>query len=89
MVKRVVTTSDLTVTSSNGKVDNNNSCAPSTSASTACFKELPVVQSICSASVKTVVSMDVGAIFSTQPTEESTSVEGREDVVKVVQLPKT
>ena len=33
--------------------------------------------------------MEVGANFSTQPTEESTSVEGREDVFKVVQLPKT
>ena len=33
--------------------------------------------------------MEVGANFSTQPTEESTSVEGREDVVKIVQSPKT
>ena len=82
-----VTTSDFTVTS-NSKVDRNSSCAPSTSASTVCFEELPVVQRICSAPVETVVSMEVGANFSTQPTEESTSVEGREDVVKVVQSPK-
>ena len=31
----------------------------------------------------------MGANFSTQPTKESTSVEGREDVVKVVQSLKT
>ena len=39
----VVTTSDFTVASSNGEVDRNSSCAPSTSASTACSEELPVV----------------------------------------------
>ena len=62
----VVTTSDFTVSSDN-KVDRNSSCTLSTSASTACSVELPVVQSNCSAPVETAVSMKVGANFSTQP----------------------
>ena len=82
----VVTTSDFTVTSSSGKVDRNSSCALSTSASTACSEELPVVQSISSAPVETAVSMEVGANFSTHPTDVRIL---REDVVKVLQSPKT
>ena len=82
----VAAPSDFTVTSSNGEVDRNGSCAPSTSASTVRSEELLVLHSICSASVETAVSMEVGANFSTHPTDVRIL---REDVVKVLQSPKT
>ena len=73
----VVTTSDFTVTSSNGTVDRNSSCALSTSASTACSEKLPIVQSICSVNVEAAVSMEMGANFSTQSMEVITFEMGR------------
>ena len=82
----VVTTSDFTVTSDN-KVDRNSSCTLSTSASTACSDELPVVQSICSAPVETAVSMEVGANQHSAYKRECLC--RKEEVVKAVQSLKT
>ena len=70
-----------------GEVDKDSSYAPSDSASTACSEELPKVQSICFDRVRTAVSREVGANSSTQPTEMSTSVKGREDAAKAKQSP--
>ena len=79
-------TSDFSATSGKCEVHGNSSCAPNSSASTACSEEPPVVQSVCYAPVEIEVAMEVSANFSTQPTEVSTSVEEREDAAKAEQL---
>lgn len=71
------------------EVNTNSSCVPSNSASTAFSGELPAVQSICSASVKTTVYMKEGANFNTQLAEVITFVEERKDTVESEQSPKT
>ena len=48
----VASTNDFTGTSGIGEVGRNSKCAPSTSSSTACSQELPVVRSTCSAPVE-------------------------------------
>ena len=70
-----------------GQVDKYSSGAPNTLASTVCFVGLLAVQSIFSAPAETTFSVEVAANSSTQPRKVSTSVEGREGALKVVQSP--